>query len=127
MSNRGVGAVDTVIPLASKLDVRSEAGDPLDRAAKAIVGLVHPVAIALGKSAGRVVRRVGRPGTASDGPVEAAKLAGRPLTSPFVTRQFSFSSGRPLEAFIAFTVIAASLFNPPQTSVATVRFGCLPK
>jgi hypothetical protein len=44
MSSRGVSAADTVIPLASKLDVRSEAGDPLDRAAKAIVGLVHRAA-----------------------------------------------------------------------------------
>ena len=54
--------------------------------------------------------------------LSADLLVGRPRTWPFVTRQFSFFSGRPLKAFIAFTVIAASLFNPLQTSVATVRF-----
>jgi hypothetical protein len=48
--------------------------------------------------------------------------SGGPRTWPFVRRQFSFFSGRPLKAFIAFTVVAASLFNPLQTSVATVRF-----
>jgi hypothetical protein len=41
---------------------------------------------------------------------------------PLVRRQFSFSSSRPLKAFIAFTVIAASLFNPLQSTVATVHF-----
>jgi hypothetical protein len=49
-------------------------------------------------------------------------LVGRPRTWPFVTRQLSFFSGRPLKAFIAFAVIGASLFNPLQTSVAIVRF-----
>ena len=44
MSSRGVGAAETVSPLASKLDVTPEAGDPLDRAAQAILGLVHRTA-----------------------------------------------------------------------------------
>ena len=44
MSSRGVGAAETVSPLASKLDLTPEAGDPLDRAAQAILGLVHRTA-----------------------------------------------------------------------------------
>ena len=37
-------------------------------------------------------------------------------------RQFSFFSGRPLKALVALTVVAAPLFNPLQTTVATVHF-----
>jgi hypothetical protein len=44
MSNRGGGVPERVISLAPKVDVRSEAGDPLDRAGKAIVALLHRAA-----------------------------------------------------------------------------------
>ena len=44
MSNRSLVAADTVIPLAPKSNVKPEAGDPLDRAAQAILGLVHRTA-----------------------------------------------------------------------------------
>ena len=44
MSNRSLVAADTVIPLAPKSNVKPETGDPLDRAAQAILGLVHRTA-----------------------------------------------------------------------------------
>jgi ABC-type transporter Mla subunit MlaD len=46
MNSRGSGAAETAIPipLAPKLNAGSEAGDPLDRAGKAILGLVHRAA-----------------------------------------------------------------------------------
>jgi hypothetical protein len=44
MSNRSLVAAETVIPLAPKSNVRSESGDPLDRAGKAILGLLHRAA-----------------------------------------------------------------------------------
>ena len=44
MSNRSLVAAETVIPLAPKTNVKPEAGDPLDRAAQAILGLVHRTA-----------------------------------------------------------------------------------
>jgi ABC-type transporter Mla subunit MlaD len=43
MSNRSSGAAQTVVPL-SPSNVRSEAGDPLDAAGKAILGLLHRAA-----------------------------------------------------------------------------------
>jgi hypothetical protein len=45
MSNRSSGAAQTVVPLAPS-NVRSEAGDPLDAAGKAILGLLHRAASA---------------------------------------------------------------------------------
>jgi hypothetical protein len=44
MSNRSLVAADTVVPLAPKTNVKPEAGDPLDRAAQAVLGLVHRTA-----------------------------------------------------------------------------------
>jgi hypothetical protein len=44
MSSRGAGAAGTVIPLAPKSNVKPEAGDPIDRAAQAILGLLHRTA-----------------------------------------------------------------------------------
>jgi hypothetical protein len=44
MSNRNLVAAETVIPVAPKSNVRSESGDPLDRAGKAILGLLHRAA-----------------------------------------------------------------------------------
>jgi flagellar hook-associated protein FlgK len=44
MSNRSLVAAETAIPLAPKSNVRSESGDPLDRAGKAILGLLHRAA-----------------------------------------------------------------------------------
>jgi hypothetical protein len=49
-------------------------------------------------------------------------LVGAATNLAVVRRQFSFFSGRPLKALIAFTVVAAPLFNPLQTTVATVHF-----
>jgi hypothetical protein len=47
MSNRNSGAAaEAVVPLAPKLNVRSEAGDRLDAAGKAILGLPHRAASA---------------------------------------------------------------------------------
>ena len=47
MSNRNSGAAaEAVVPLAPKLNVRSEAGDRLDAAGKAILGLLHRAASA---------------------------------------------------------------------------------
>jgi hypothetical protein len=47
MSDRGSGAGQTVVPLATKSNVRSEAGgDPLDAAGKAILGSLHRAASA---------------------------------------------------------------------------------
>ena len=45
MSNRSSGAAQAVVPLAAS-NVRSEAGDPLDAAGKAILGLLHRAASA---------------------------------------------------------------------------------
>jgi hypothetical protein len=45
MSNRSSGAAQTVVPLAPS-NVSSEAGDPLDAAGKAILGLLHRAASA---------------------------------------------------------------------------------
>jgi hypothetical protein len=45
MSNRSLVAAGAVIPLAPKTNAKPEAGDdPLDRAAQAILGLVHRTA-----------------------------------------------------------------------------------
>jgi hypothetical protein len=44
MSDRSLVAAETVIPIAPKSNVRSESGDPLDRAGKAILGLLHRAA-----------------------------------------------------------------------------------
>jgi hypothetical protein len=44
MSNRGLLGADATIPLAPKLNAKSEGGDPIDRAAQAILGLVHRTA-----------------------------------------------------------------------------------
>jgi hypothetical protein len=44
MSNRSLVAAETVIPIAPKSNVRSESGDPLDRAGQAILGLLHRAA-----------------------------------------------------------------------------------
>ena len=44
MSDRGAGATEAVVPFASKPNAKPEAGDPLDRAAQAILGLVHRAA-----------------------------------------------------------------------------------
>ena len=47
MSNRSSDAAQTVVPLATKSNVRSEAGgDPLDAAGKAILGSLHRAASA---------------------------------------------------------------------------------
>jgi hypothetical protein len=47
MSDRNSGAAQTVVPLAPKSNVRSEAGgDPLDAAGKAILGSLHRAASA---------------------------------------------------------------------------------
>jgi hypothetical protein len=44
MSNRSVVAAETVIPLAPKTNAKPEAGDPIDRAAQAILGMLHRTA-----------------------------------------------------------------------------------
>jgi hypothetical protein len=44
MSDRSLVAAETVTPLAPKSNVKSESGDPLDRAGKAILGLLHRAA-----------------------------------------------------------------------------------
>jgi hypothetical protein len=44
MSNRSLVAADTVIPLAPKSNAKPEASDPIDRAAQAILGMVHRTA-----------------------------------------------------------------------------------
>jgi hypothetical protein len=41
MSN---GVAEAVVPFAPKVNARSEAGDPLDRAGQAILGLLHQAA-----------------------------------------------------------------------------------
>jgi chromosome segregation ATPase len=46
MSNRSLGAAETVIPLAPKSNVRSEASDQLDKARQAILGLLNRAATA---------------------------------------------------------------------------------
>ena len=44
MSNRSLVAAETVIPLAPKTNAKPEAGDPLDRAAQAILGMLRRTA-----------------------------------------------------------------------------------
>jgi hypothetical protein len=44
MSNRRAGVAEAVVPFAPKVNARSEAGDPLDRAGQAILGLLHQAA-----------------------------------------------------------------------------------
>jgi len=44
MSDRGAGATEAVVPFAPKPNAKPEAGDPLDRAAQAILGMVHRAA-----------------------------------------------------------------------------------
>ena len=44
MSDRGAGVTEAVVPFAPKPNAKPEAGDPLDRAAQAILGLVHRAA-----------------------------------------------------------------------------------
>ena len=46
MSDRGAGATEAVVPFAPKPNARPEAGDPLDRAAQAILGLLNRAATA---------------------------------------------------------------------------------
>jgi hypothetical protein len=41
MSDRGAGATEAGVPFAPKPNAKPEAGDPLDRAAQAILGLLH--------------------------------------------------------------------------------------
>jgi hypothetical protein len=45
MSNRGAGVRDAAIPFAPKLNVRPEAGDPLDVAAQHTLDLLHRAAV----------------------------------------------------------------------------------
>jgi hypothetical protein len=44
MSDRGAGATETVVPFAPKPNAKPGAGDPLDRAGQAILGLLHRAA-----------------------------------------------------------------------------------
>ena len=44
MSDRGAGATEAVVPFAPKPNAKPEAGDPLDRAGQAILGLLHRAA-----------------------------------------------------------------------------------
>ena len=44
MSNRSLVAAETVIPLAPKTNAKPEAGDPIDRAAQAILGMLRRTA-----------------------------------------------------------------------------------
>ena len=44
MSDRGAGAPETVVQFASKPNAKPETGDPLDRAAQAILGMLHRAA-----------------------------------------------------------------------------------
>ncbi len=44
MSDRGASAPETIVQFAPKPGAKPEAGDPLDRAAQAILGLVHRAA-----------------------------------------------------------------------------------
>ena len=44
MSDRGAGATEAVVPFAPKPNAKPEAGDPLDRAAQAFLGLLHRAA-----------------------------------------------------------------------------------
>ena len=46
MNTRGADVRGAAVPFASKLNVRSEAGDPLDRAAQHTLDLLHRTAIA---------------------------------------------------------------------------------
>ena len=44
MSDRGAGAPEAVVKFAPKPNAKLEGGDPLDRAAQAILGLIHRAA-----------------------------------------------------------------------------------
>jgi hypothetical protein len=44
MSDRGAGALETIVQFAPKPNAKPESGDPLDRAAQAILGLIHRAA-----------------------------------------------------------------------------------
>ena len=44
MSDRGAGATEAVVKFAPKPNAKPEAGDPLDRAAQAILRLIHRAA-----------------------------------------------------------------------------------
>jgi hypothetical protein len=44
MSNRGSVAAETIVQLAAKTNAKPEAGDQIDRAAQAILGLLHRTA-----------------------------------------------------------------------------------
>lgn len=44
MSNRGPVAAETIVQFAPKSNAKPEAGDPIDRAAQAILGLLHRTA-----------------------------------------------------------------------------------
>jgi hypothetical protein len=44
MSNRGPVAAETIVQFAPKPNAKPEAGDPIDRAAQAILGLLHRTA-----------------------------------------------------------------------------------
>jgi hypothetical protein len=46
MSTRGANVRGAAVPFAPKLNVRSEAGDPLDRAAQHTLDLLHRAAVA---------------------------------------------------------------------------------
>jgi hypothetical protein len=41
MSDRRAGATEAVVPFAPKPNAKPEASDPLDRAAQAVLGLLH--------------------------------------------------------------------------------------
>ena len=44
MSDHGAGATEAAVPFAPKPNAKAEAGDPLDRAAQTILGLLHRAA-----------------------------------------------------------------------------------
>jgi predicted lysophospholipase L1 biosynthesis ABC-type transport system permease subunit len=44
MANRGSGEAESAVPFAPKLNVRSEAGDPLDKAGQTILGWLQRAA-----------------------------------------------------------------------------------
>jgi chromosome segregation ATPase len=44
MANRGSGEAESLVPFAPKLNVRSEAGDPLDEAGQTILGWLQQAA-----------------------------------------------------------------------------------
>jgi hypothetical protein len=44
MSDRGAGALETIVQFAPKPNAKPEPGDPLDRAGQAVLGLLHRAA-----------------------------------------------------------------------------------